>query len=121
LGEEVLVLDLRGLCDFTDWFVIAHGTSDRQVVAIADAVEERLESACNRSPRHVEGLRVGEWVLLDYYEFVVHVFLEERRRFFGLERLWGDAPRADLLPEAEPAPAAKAAARRRAPARKRRA
>jgi ribosome-associated protein len=109
------------LCDFTDWFVIAHGSSDRQVAAIAEAVEERVKAACARSPRHVEGLRVGEWVLLDYYDFVVHVFQEERRRFFGLERLWGDAPRVEVQPEADAAPAAKATARRKAPVRKRRA
>lgn len=105
-GEEILVLDLRGLCDFTDAFLIVHGSSDRQVGAIADAVEERLRETLGLRPRHVEGRRVAEWVLLDYFDFVVHVFQEERRRFFGLERLWGDAPRMDpdRLEEAEAAP-----------------
>lgn len=84
--------------------MICHGSSDRQVAAIADAVEERLEKVLGIRPRHVEGRRLAEWVLLDYLDFVVHVFLDERRRFYGLERLWGDAPRVDLeaLPAATP-------------------
>jgi ribosome-associated protein len=74
------------------------------VAAIADAVEEQLEKNLGVRPRHVEGRRLSEWVLLDYLDFVVHVFLEDRRRFYGLERLWGDAPRVDLdsLPAAGP-------------------
>lgn len=88
-----MVLDLRGLCDFTDYFVICHGSSSRQVAAIADAIEERLATREHRSPKHVEGKRVGDWVLLDFIDVVVHVFLDEKRAFYGLERLWGDAPR----------------------------
>jgi ribosome-associated protein len=88
-----MVLDLRGLCDFTDYFVICHGGSSRQVAAIADAIEERLATRERRSPKHVEGKRVGDWVLLDFIDVVVHVFLEDKRTFYGLERLWGDAPR----------------------------
>lgn len=74
------------------------------MAAIADAVEERLERDLGVRPRHVEGRRLSEWVLLDYLDFVVHVFVDERRRFYGLERLWGDAPRIDLdaLPAAPP-------------------
>jgi ribosome-associated protein len=87
------VLDLRGLCDFTDYFVICHGSSTRQVLSIADAIEEKLREADRRKPKHVEGRRVGDWILLDFFDVVVHVFLEERREFFGLERLWGDAKR----------------------------
>ena len=90
-----MVLDLRGLSDFTDYFVIGHGTSERQVVAIADAIEERLVANLERHPDHVEGRRVGDWVLMDYIDFVVHVFVEEKRAFYRLERLWGDAPRVD--------------------------
>ena len=76
--------------------MIGHGSTSRQVVAIADSIEERLASALKRSPRSIEGRRLGEWVLLDYLDFVVHVFVEERREFYSLERLWGDAPRLDV-------------------------
>ena len=65
-------------------------------MAIADAVEERLSKELKREPGHVEGKRAGDWVLLDYFDFVVHVFLEDKRSFYGLDRLWGDAPRLHL-------------------------
>ena len=91
-----MVLDLRGLSDVTDYFVICHGTSDRQTLAIADAIEERLREQLGRRPGHVEGRRTGEWILLDYLDLVVHVFLQEKRSFYGLDRLWGDAPRLDV-------------------------
>jgi ribosome-associated protein len=90
-GEDVRVRELRSVADFTDWFVLASGFSERQVQAIADRVEERLRGLGLR-PLHVEGHASAQWVLLDYGDFVVHVFLEERRRYYGLERLWGDAP-----------------------------
>jgi len=92
-AEDVLVLDLRGLCDFTDYFVICHGSSSRQVLAISEAIEERLRESEKRKPKHVEGRRTADWVLMDFIDVVVHVFLEEKRAFFGLERLWGDARR----------------------------
>jgi ribosome-associated protein len=103
-AEDILVLDLRGLCNFTDTFVICHGTSTRQVLSISEAVEETLAASLRLSPGHVEGRRVGDWVLLDYIDFVVHVFLREKRTFYGLERLWGDAPRIEV-PESESADA----------------
>jgi len=93
------VLDLRGLSDFTDHFVICHGSSNRQVLAIAEAIEERLSEELDLEPDHVEGRRQGEWVLLDYIDFVVHVFVKEKRSFYALERLWGDAPRVEQPPE----------------------
>jgi ribosome-associated protein len=103
------VLDLRGLSDVTDYFVICHGSSDRQVLAIAEAIEERLLE-CNRvRPGHVEGRRNADWVLLDYIDFVVHVFQEEKREFYRLESLWGDAPRVVPGGEAGPRPDASAA------------
>ena len=88
---DLRVLDLRTVSDFTDYFLICSGTSERQVQAIADAVLERLREEKVR-PLHMEGYNRGQWVLLDYGDFVVHVFQEEPRKFYALERLWGDAP-----------------------------
>jgi ribosome-associated protein len=87
-----VILDLRRLKVFTDYFVICHGTSGRHALTIADAVEELLAKELGRKPGHVEGRRVAEWILLDYFDFVVHVFTEEKRAYYGLERLWSDAP-----------------------------
>jgi len=91
-GQEVLVLDLRGISTATDYFVIAGGTSDVQVRAIAEHIVDELKRDDVR-PEHLEGLRGGRWVLLDYVDFVVHVFHSQARDFYQLERLWGDAPR----------------------------
>jgi ribosome-associated protein len=88
---ELKVLHLEKISGFTDYFLICSGSSERQVQAIADAVQEKLRSERVR-PLHVEGYNRGQWVLLDYGAFVVHVFQEEPRRFYSLERLWGDAP-----------------------------
>lgn len=93
-GHDVLVLDLRGISTATDYFVLASGTSDVQVKAIADHVVEELKKEGVR-PQHVEGLRGGRWVLIDYVDFVVHVFHPHARAFYQLETLWGDAPRWD--------------------------
>ena len=92
-AEDVRVLDLAPVTDFVDWFVISSGLNERQVQAIADKTEERLRELGLR-PLHVEGQGPAQWVLLDYGDFLVHVFLEERRRFYALERLWRDAPEA---------------------------
>ena len=104
---DLRVLDLRSVDAFTDYFVICSGKNLRQVQAIADAVEDALRKAQVR-PAHVEGLKRAEWVLLDYFDFVVHVFSGERREFFALERLWGSA-------EIVPLPEEPQAARGRAP------
>ena len=89
-GLEVVVLDLRKSDAFTDFFVIATGANQRQVHAIADGVEMALKAAGVR-PSNVEGSQKAEWVLLDYFDFVVHVFSPAARAFYGLERLWGTA------------------------------
>ncbi len=89
-ATEVVVLDLRKSDAFTDFFVIATGASARQVHAIADAVETALKAEQVR-PSNVEGYKGAEWVLLDYFDFVVHVFSPAARNFYGLERLWGTA------------------------------
>jgi ribosome-associated protein len=88
---DLKVLNLAKVSDFTDYFLICSGGSERQVQAIADGVQERLRAEKVR-PLHVEGYNRGQWVLIDYGDLVVHVFLEEPRRFYALERLWGDAP-----------------------------
>lgn len=91
-GLEVVVLDLRKSDAFTDYFVIATGANQRQVHAIADGVEMALKADGVR-PSNVEGSQKAEWVLLDYFDFVVHVFSPTARGFYGLERLWGTARR----------------------------
>jgi len=88
---DPVILDLRGLSAATDYFVIASGTSDTHVRGMADHIVETLAPA-GLSPHHIEGLAQGRWVLLDFVDFVVHVFHPELRDFYQLERLWGDAP-----------------------------
>ena len=94
-AEELVVLDLRNISDVTDYFVICHGTSDRQVQTISESIEERLIREQRAKPASVEGRRVAEWILMDYIDFVVHVFVAGKREFYRLERLWGDAPSLD--------------------------
>jgi ribosome-associated protein len=91
-AEEVVVLDLRKAAGFTDYFVLCSGTNPRQIRAIADAIIEVLD-ADGAAPAHVEGYERSEWVLLDYFDFIVHIFAPETRLFYGLERLWGNAER----------------------------
>jgi ribosome-associated protein len=92
-AEEISILELeKNSGAFTDYFVICSGTNPRQIQAIADEVELRLKKA-GLYPAHVEGYRQAEWVLLDYVDFVVHVFAEKARRYYELERLWKSARR----------------------------
>jgi len=91
-AHAVVVLDLRGISSATDFFVIANGTSDVQVGAIAEHVRDTLKDE-GVPPEHVEGMKGGRWALLDYIDFVVHVFHPEARMFYSLDNLWGDAPR----------------------------
>ena len=94
-ASDVVVLDLRQTPAFTDYFVLCSGTNPRQVKAIADAIEEALRAARVR-PAHVEGYDRAEWVLMDFFTFIVHVFTPQTRAFYSLERLWGDAERLDV-------------------------
>jgi ribosome-associated protein len=89
-ANELVVLDLRKAAGFTDYFVICSGSNSRQIRAIADGVVEAL-AADGEKPAHVEGYDRSEWILLDYFDFIVHVFAAETRTFYGLERLWGNA------------------------------
>src|SRR4029078_3649085 len=94
-AEQLTVLDLRKAAGFTDFFVIATGANARQVRAIAEAVQESL-LAMRVKPSHTEGSKSTGWILLDYFDFVVHVFSAETRAFYGLERLWGSGDSIDL-------------------------
>lgn len=89
-AEDLVILDLRKAAGFTDFFVICSGTNPRQIRAIADGITEALQ-ADGVKPAHVEGYDRSEWILLDYFDFVVHIFAPETRLFYGLERLWGNA------------------------------
>ena len=95
-AHDLVVLDLREVASFTDYFVIASGTNVRQVQAVADAVQEQLRGQLSVRPARVEGYNSAEWVLLDYGDFILHVFEEKSRRFYDLERLWRDAARVPL-------------------------
>jgi len=90
---DIVVLDLRKAGGFTDYFVICTGTNPRQVRAIADAVDATLRTDLGERPALAEGADRSEWILLDYFDFVVHVFSRECRTFYDLERLWGNAER----------------------------
>lgn len=89
-ADEIVVLDIKGVCSAADYFVICHADSEVQVKAISNAIEDGLRKVGHK-PWHKEGYQHLHWVLLDYVDVVVHVFYEETRRFYNLERLWGDA------------------------------
>lgn len=93
--ESTVVIDVGPLIGITDYFVITAGRNDRQVRTIVDEVTYRVREAGGGSVRRVEGLQAATWVLLDFGDFVVHVFDAEAREYFALERLWSDAPRVD--------------------------
>jgi len=96
-AEEIVILDVREICTFAKTLVICQGRSSRQVKTITTAIRDSLrENGCR--PHHLEGEREGEWILMDYLDFVIHVFVEERRQFYALEHLWGDAPRLEWTP-----------------------
>ena len=92
-GQDTVVFEVGKVLAITDAFVITSGSNSRQVRTIAETVEERVKEAGGPGPSRVEGLDDARWVLLDYGDFVVHVFLDEARRYYELERLWADAPR----------------------------
>jgi ribosome-associated protein len=98
-AEDIAVLDLRKASGFTDYFIICSGNNARQIRAVADAIIDTL-AAEGSKPSHVEGYDRSEWVLVDYFDFVVHVFTPETRAFYGLERLWGNAEPVDVAPTA---------------------
>src|SRR5436309_8319056 len=92
---DVALLDLRKAAGFADYFLICSGTNPRQIRAIADGIMEALANGGSK-PAHVEGYDRSEWILLDYFDFIVHIFAPETRLFYGLERLWGNAERIEV-------------------------
>lgn len=90
---DVVTLDLRGVAGFADFFVIATGNSDRQVKAVHDAIHFGLKKEHDTLPRRTEGAAEARWVLLDYFDVIVHVFTPEARDFYRLEQLWGEVPK----------------------------
>ena len=95
-AQNPVILDLRELDCFTDFFAIFSGISDVQVEGISEAILDELDENWNQQPWHREGAKKADWILLDYVDFVVHIFLEERRSYYSLERLWAEAPHVEL-------------------------
>jgi ribosome-associated protein len=105
LGTDIVVLDVGDVMGITDYFVIVSASNTRQVRRIADESEGAVKAAGGEGPRRIEGLSDGQWVLIDFGAFVVHVFHEDTRRFYDIERLWSDVPRVDWVdPDAPDAP-----------------
>lgn len=96
---NTVVLDLREIASFTEFFVITGGTNQRQVQAIADEIQEQLKKQLNSRPIRTEGYNTAEWILLDYGDFIAHVFDQKSREFYDLERLWRDAKKVDTPSE----------------------
>ncbi|MEO0021144.1 MAG: ribosome silencing factor [candidate division WOR-3 bacterium] len=96
LGEDILILDLRAASALADFFVITTANSAVHAQAIARALLEKSKSRGFTSPHHVEGMDTAQWILIDYLDVIVHIFLGEVREFYGLERLWGDVPQKRL-------------------------
>ncbi len=95
-AARITILDLRSVASFTEFFIIADGSNQRQVQAISDEINEQLKKQLGRRPVRIEGYNTAEWVLLDYGDFVVHLFNKESREFYDLERLWRDAGKVEL-------------------------
>jgi len=95
-AEDPVVLDLRGISTFTDFFVVCSGTSEPQLKAISSEVREQVREKLERKPISEDGFPVSQWIILDYGEVIVHLFHTEKRAFYGLENLWSDAKRLEL-------------------------
>jgi ribosome-associated protein len=95
-GEETLALDLRKLTAMTDYFLITSATNTRQVNAMAKKIEEQINDWYGVKPLHTEGLKNSSWVLMDYGFFILHIFLDEKRKIYNLEKIWLDAPRISI-------------------------
>ncbi len=92
-AKEVVLLDVRELTTLTDYFIVCHGTSETQIRALANSVSEKTKEDVGESVWKKEGLEARRWIILDYVNVVVHIFSEEKREFYGIERMWNDAVR----------------------------
>jgi ribosome-associated protein len=101
MGRDIVVLDVGDVLSITDWFVIVDGANERQVKTIVDEVERRVAADGGPRPLRVEGLDARQWVLMDYGDFIVHVFATDTRTYYELERLWSDVPRIDWTAEGD--------------------
>jgi ribosome-associated protein len=99
-GDDIVILDLRGISSIADYFVIATGNSDRQVVAIADHVEDEL-AKLGIYTKYKDGMKTGRWVVMDYHDILVHIFHKEERDYYNLERLWNDAKKIVLTVDSQ--------------------
>jgi len=97
-ATNIVILDLREIASFTDYFILCTGRATRQVQAIADEIQDQLRNEKCRTS-HIEGYQKAEWILMDYGDFVVHIFGQEAREFYNLERLWRDAKRTEIKDE----------------------
>ena len=96
-AENIVVLDLRGISSFTDFFVVCSGTSEPHLKAINTGIREGLREHSQISPLNSEGTVASQWLVMDYSDVLVHIFLEKKREFYALENLWSDAPRLNLV------------------------
>ena len=91
-AADIVALDVRGVLDYTDFFVVASGNTDRQTKAIHDRIHEGMKKEHGLLPRRVEGTQEAKWILMDYLDVVIHIFTPETREFYALEKLWGEVP-----------------------------
>ena len=92
-ADDIVEIDLRGVLGYTDYFIVATGGSDRQVKAIHDRIHEGMKREHSQLPRRVEGVSEARWILMDYWDVIVHIFTPDAREFYRLEQLWGEAPK----------------------------
>jgi ribosome-associated protein len=100
-AEDILILALSAITAFTDYFIIMHGRSNRQLNALCDAIERSLRKE-RIKPLSIEGQKNAEWILMDYGSFIIHIFIKEKRDYYALERLWADVPRLEIAEPPEP-------------------
>lgn len=95
-ATDIVAAEIKGISTLGDYFIIASGTSNNQVKALTDELDERLSKDHGIEPKRIEGYQSAAWVLMDYYDVIVHIFHPETREFYSLERLWADAPKLDI-------------------------